>query len=71
MKISFFKNSLHDFQSIKKQIQSVENASIDPTPIEHRSKQTKTHKHFLKFKWCKIHYERLDPQNKKLPIQAL
>ena len=35
----FFKNSLHDFRS-------VENASIDPTPIEHHSKQIETHKHF-------------------------
>ena len=34
----FLKNSLHDFQSIEKQIWSVENASIDPTPIEHWSK---------------------------------
>ena len=41
----FLKNSLHDFQSIEKQIQSVENASIDPTTIEHQSRQTKTHNH--------------------------
>ena len=46
MNISFKKNSLHDFQLIKKQIRSVENASIDPTPIEHQSKQIETHKHF-------------------------
>ena len=42
----FLKNSLHNFQSIEKQIRSVENASIDPTLIEHRLKQTETHKHF-------------------------
>ena len=40
------KNSLHDFWSIEKQIWSVKNASIDPTPIEHWSKKTETHKHF-------------------------
>ena len=34
----FLKNSLHDFRSIEKQIRLVENALIDPTPIEHRSK---------------------------------
>ena len=33
------KNSPYDFRS-------VENASIDPTPIEHRSKQTETHSKF-------------------------
>ena len=42
----FLKNSLHDFRSIEKQIRLVENALIDPTPIEHRAKYTETHKHF-------------------------
>ena len=42
----FLKNSLHDFRSIEKQIQSVENASIDLESIEHRSKHTKPNQNF-------------------------
>ena len=42
----FLKNSLHDFWSIEKQIRSVENASIDPKPIEHRSKHTELNQKF-------------------------
>ena len=33
-------------RSIEKYVRSIENASTDPTPIEHRSKQTEADQNF-------------------------
>ena len=42
----FLKNSLYNFRLIENKVRSIENASTDPTSIEHRSKQTEVDQNF-------------------------
>ena len=62
VKKNLFKNIHPDFRSIEKQVRSVENASIDPEPIEHRSKQPETFLSFLK------HFRSVENQLRSIEI---
>ena len=42
----FLKNSLYNFRLIENKVRSIENASTNPTPIKHRSKQIEADQNF-------------------------